>query len=62
MSLRFIIEHSRRDSISDATWKTLETIDIDVPELENLLCSGGLGETGHSIRTLIGVEIKRKQP
>lgn len=57
--IRFIILHSQEDRISGAQWKSYETLDLDVPELERQLGLGGFGESGHDIRTLLGVEVLR---
>lgn len=58
--VRFIIQHSQGDRISGAQWKSYETLDVDVPELERQLKLGGFGENGHDIRTLIGGEILKE--
>jgi len=55
--IRFILETSVHDDISHASYKSIHTIDIDVPQLQNKLDVGGYGEHGHHICQLIGVEI-----
>jgi hypothetical protein len=57
--IRFIIQRSQEDRISGAQWKSYETLDVDVPELERQLSLGGFGENGHDIRTLLGSEVIR---
>lgn len=55
--LRFIISRSIYDAVSQMNDQRFETIDLDVPELELILRSGGHGEAGHDVPHLIGVEI-----
>lgn len=56
--LRFIIKRRICDKWSNGlTTEGFETVDIDVPELERILCSGGCGEGAYDIRDLAGVEI-----
>jgi hypothetical protein len=54
--IRFIISRSCRDAVSGADWVNFETVDVDVPQLQEKL-KGGFGESGYDIPTVIGVEI-----
>ena len=56
--LRFIITRQDFDAISGLKTEHYLTIDIEVPELETLLASGGQGESGYLYHELKGVEIK----
>lgn len=55
--LRFIISRQWGDGYSGANTQGFETVDIDVPELESILCGGGHGPSGHDLRSLAGVEV-----
>lgn len=55
--LRFIIKHQWRDKYIPAEGEDLETVDIDAPELERILRSGGWGEGHFDRRSLTGVEV-----
>ena len=55
--LRFILQHNWRDSVSGCEGHDFRTQDISVPELENTLRTGGMGETGYDQFVLLGVEI-----
>ena len=55
--LRFIIKREFRPMHCGIVMSSMETIDIDVPELEKILCGGGYGPDGHDVRELAGVEI-----
>ena len=54
--LRFIIKMSACHSFTHELFETLYTVDVDVPEIEAALTSGGQGD-GYEIHKLIGVEI-----
>jgi hypothetical protein len=55
--LRFILQHNWRDDISGCEGHDFRTIDALVPELEDTLRTGGMGETGYDQFVLLGVEI-----
>lgn len=59
--IRFIIQTHEFDFNSGFERKDFQTIDLDVPSLEQLLKSGGRGEMGFCSTTLIGVEIIEPQ-
>lgn len=59
--LRFILKQERYDSHINFHTEAMFTVDIDVPELEEILTSGGSGEQGYSQTYLVGVEIKEKK-
>jgi hypothetical protein len=54
--IRFIIEHDTCNLTTDYRHKELQTIDIDIPELEKILSPGGIGD-GWSLSRLVGVEV-----
>jgi hypothetical protein len=56
MSLRFILNRNISEPYSQAHMTSIETILLDVPELERLLRRGGYG-AGHDITSLLGVEV-----
>lgn len=58
MSLRFIIKR-REDNSYGAVQEWFKTIELDVPELEEILKAGGssIGGPGYSFADLVGVEI-----
>lgn len=55
--LRFILSHRRTVGDGNDVCSTCLTIDVDVPELQDALESGGAGPTGFDHTSLIGVEI-----
>jgi len=55
--VRFIVRIETGDSISNFRDTSHITIDGDLKELEEVLTSGGMGENGFKIPTLIGAEI-----
>lgn len=55
--LRFIIRRRWKDQWSGLDDDGFETVDIDVPELEQILCAGGFGEKSYDMRSLAGVEV-----
>lgn len=55
--IRFIVQQHQNDFNSGLESKTFHTIEIDVPELEELLNRGGKGEMGFEHWQLLGVEI-----
>lgn len=60
--LRFIIRRRYKDQWSGLEDDGFETVDIDVPELERILTSGGFGEHSWDIRSLAGVEVLPAPP
>jgi hypothetical protein len=56
--IRFIVE--QRCSVNGLETRAFKTIDFHVPELENLLIKGGLGEDSYEYWQLVGVEIKNE--
>ena len=59
--LRFILKQRVKNDISGVEFERLYTIDVDVPEVERALDSGGYGENGYDRTDLVGVEILRKE-
>lgn len=55
--LRFIIKREFSPPHCGVAMNSMETIDIDAPELERILCSGGYGPDGYDVHELVGVEI-----
>lgn len=55
--VRFIIRRQRVDNISGAQIESFETFDAWMPALVKKLTSGGYGENGCDIATLMGVEV-----
>lgn len=57
--LRFILQHNWRDGVSGCGCEghDFRTLDISVPELEDTLRTGGMGESGYDQFVLLGVEI-----
>lgn len=58
--LRAIIRTKIKDQYNGAEYEGLQTVDIDCPDLENLLNVGGMSENGYHIAELVGVEIIHK--
>ena len=56
--LRVILRHSVRDQFSGASWVEYQTMDIEIPELEARLRSGGLGDSGYDITQVFAVEVR----
>ena len=58
--IRFIIERKYKypNGLED---DELETVDIDVPQLERILTDGGSSEDGYDLRYLLGVEVLRQE-
>jgi hypothetical protein len=55
--LRFVIKRIvHRDDVPYHT-EVFETVDIDLPAIENLLTRGGFGNDGYDESHLVGVEI-----
>ena len=56
--IRFILKRSRHDGspFPGSEWEGYETIDLDVPKLEQALKRGGRG-AGHDITLLVGAEL-----
>lgn len=55
--LRFVIRRRWKDQWTGLDDDGFETVDIDVPELESILCAGGWGEKSYDLRSLAGVEV-----
>ena len=55
--IRFILKHEGLDNNNGQEWDFFETVDIDLPILQNLLERGGRGPSGYDQTKLIGVEI-----
>lgn len=57
--IRFIIKR-RIDNMYDCVTENFETLDVDVPELEEALKRGGkmIGGPGYDISELVGVEVR----
>lgn len=55
--LRFIIRRQWKDGYSGAEGEHFQTLDIDVPELQDALTAGGYGEQGFDMPSLVGVEV-----
>lgn len=55
--LRFILKRETFYEINQMRCAGHFTVDIDVPELESLLTSGGLGESGFDVTELVAVEV-----
>lgn len=55
--LRFVIERHEMDFNSGMDLRDLKTVDVDIPQLEELLRRGGRGEMGFESWQLRGVEI-----
>lgn len=55
--IRFVLRRQR----VELDWRstTLETLDVDLPELEAILTRGGYGPEGCDLTELIGAEIVR---
>jgi hypothetical protein len=56
--IRFILKRHLYDNHSRMESEEFRTIDIDVPELQKILLSGGFGLEGHDRTELVGVEIR----
>lgn len=57
MTLRFILKRNIKDQYNGCEHEHLQTLDLEVPELEEALSGGGRGENGYDITSLLGVEI-----
>ncbi len=55
--IRFILEKHYVNYNEGVNSKSFITLDIDLPELESLLKSGGSGEVGFEHTTLSGIEL-----
>jgi hypothetical protein len=55
--LRFIIKRTIRDANDSYSSDTFETIDVELPQIEEILNRGGYGEMGFDRSELAGVEI-----
>lgn len=59
--IRFIIKYHHKDRANGLVTEGFETVDIDVPRLEDILNGGGFAEDGYDYRELLGVEILRRK-
>ena len=57
--IRFILQTSYRYEASGMEGQDFHTLDLEVPELEKQLTSGGFGETGYQRTELRGAEVIR---
>lgn len=57
---RFILRTKRRDAVSGMEGEWLHTLDVECPELEQIMAVGGYGESGYHHVELVGVEIITK--
>ncbi len=55
--LRFILVRRQYSAYDDRRSETFETVDVDVPEIEQRLRAGGYGESGFDQTSMVGVEI-----
>lgn len=60
--IRFILRRSTFDGSSGLRREDLQTLDIDVPELESLLLRGGYGPAGYDSTELVGAEVREERP
>jgi hypothetical protein len=56
--IRLIIECHNAEFWTEINRKEYVTIDVDLPELENLLTRGGKGENGFEMWRLVGAEVR----
>ena len=56
--LRFIISRRTKDRMSGLETTQIETFDIDVPDLQDILTAGGQGQDCYDIRELFAVEVR----
>jgi hypothetical protein len=55
--LRFILKRTYHNEIVEEHLVEHKTLDIDVPNLEKILLSGGSGEGGYDYTVLLGIEV-----
>ena len=55
--VRLIFKRTWQDNISGDRSESFETVDMDIPVIEEKLSAGGFGESGFDRTDLIGVEI-----
>lgn len=60
--IRFIIRRKYRSAKNGLETDELETVDLDVSELERILRGGGSGEDRYDYRTVAGVELLAERP
>ena len=60
--IRFIMKRSTKDELSGATHETLHTLDVDAPEVEEVLTKGGMSQDGYDFYSLVGVEVLHPEP
>ena len=56
--LRIILKREQYDAHSGCREQNFITIDVEAPEVERALSSGGFGESGYDVTHIIGVEVK----
>ena len=55
--LRLIIRRRMKDQYTGLEIDGFETVDMDIPELEQILTGGGADGSGYDVRELSGVEV-----
>lgn len=55
--LRVILRRRHKDRCTGLESAGYQTVDIDVPEIEEILRGGGVAEDGYDVRELAGIEI-----
>lgn len=55
--IRFIVERHEADCNADFNRRDFITLDADLPELEEMLRRGGIGEMGFESWRLLGAEV-----
>ncbi|MBW0450885.1 hypothetical protein [Paraburkholderia phenoliruptrix] len=55
--IRFILKTKFRDGHNGQEGEYFKTLDLDVPELQEVLSAGGLSESSYDATQLVGVEI-----
>jgi hypothetical protein len=55
--IRFFIRRKFRDAASGLETDEIESITVDVPEIEAVLTDGGYGENGYDHRLVVGAEV-----
>lgn len=56
--IRFILKRKFKDDISYLQSEHFETLLLDVPELQSVLCRGGSSQHGYDATDLVGVSIE----
>lgn len=60
--LRFIFRHSTKDQNNGLEASGLVTLDIDVPEVENMLTRGFSSGAGYDVTEIEDIEVLQKKP